>query len=122
MAGHFTRYGDVGELLKATDDRLVAFGAGDEIALRFESPPPPPAGWTRDFILHNVGWDKDADLNTVDGETVEPLPMKSMARYPYSEEPLGARSEAYRHYLRDFPTREQNRSAFWKQMRAVASP
>jgi len=122
MAGHFTRYGDVGELLKATDDRLVAFGAGDEIALRFESPPPPPAGWTRDFILHNVGWDKDADLNTVDGETVEPLPMKSMARYPYSEEPLGARSEAYRHYLRDFQTREQNRSAFWKQMRAVASP
>ena len=81
--GSFTRYGDVTELIAHADDRLVIMGTGDEMTLRFSAPNEPiPDGWTRDFILHNVGWDKDADLHTVIGQTVEPLPFRSMANYP----------------------------------------
>ena len=41
-----------------------------------------PTGWKREFILHNVGWDKDADLNTLAGDGSLPLPFKSMHSYP----------------------------------------
>ncbi len=49
FAGHYTRYGDVRELLGATDDRSVVMAPGDEIALEFDAGglPDPPAGWTR---------------------------------------------------------------------------
>jgi hypothetical protein len=30
---------------------------------------------TRSFFLYSVGWDKDADHNVIDGDTVEPLPV-----------------------------------------------
>src|SRR5260370_7544302 len=45
--------------------------------------PRPPAGWVRDWIVILDGWDKDADKNTVAGQTVEPLPFHGMddARY-----------------------------------------
>ncbi|HET6878790.1 MAG TPA: FG-GAP-like repeat-containing protein, partial [Pirellulales bacterium] len=78
MRGNFTRYGDVSELVTATDDLLAVLGAGDELTLRFAVPDePPPPGWKRDFLLFNVGWDKDCDLNTIYGETVEPLPFQT---------------------------------------------
>ncbi len=83
LEGSFTRYGDVTMLLRHADDRLVVIGAGDEISLRFKAPVAAlPDGWTRDFILHNIGWDKDADLNTVYGDLVEPLPFAAMQSYP----------------------------------------
>ena len=44
LEGYYTRYGDVRELLAATDDRYVIMNAGDEMALRFAAPPPPAAG------------------------------------------------------------------------------
>ena len=47
------------------------------------SPPPPPAGWTRDFLLKVDGWAKDRDPNTAFSTTVEPLPFHAMSRYPY---------------------------------------
>ena len=54
---------------------MVVIGAGDEIRVQFSLPESdPPPGWTRDFILHCVGWDKDADLNTLSGQSTEPLP------------------------------------------------
>ena len=36
---------------------------------------------------HCVGWDKDADLNTLTGQSSMPLPFKGMSEYPprYSE-------------------------------------
>lgn len=84
MAGNFTRYGKVSDLLSSEDDRMVAMGAGDEMALAFDATglPPLPTGWKRDFLLHALGWDKDADLHTVCGQMVEPLPFVAMTEYP----------------------------------------
>jgi hypothetical protein len=113
MSGRFTRYGDVAELLTETDDRLVVLGAGDELTLHFAVPADaPPPGWTRDFLLYNVGWDKDADLNTVYGQTVEPLPFgaaSGQAAGADEEYPSDAR---HREYLRSYQTRAQDPREF----------
>ena len=45
IVGFHTRFGDVRPLNQAVDDRYVIMNAGDEMALRFPSLPPPPAGW-----------------------------------------------------------------------------
>jgi len=120
MRGRFTRYGDVTELVRDADDLLVVLGAGDEMTLRFKMPEnSPPDGWKRDFLLYNVGWDKDADLNTVLGQTVEPLPFRSMQSYPY---PLGVTwpdTPRHRRYLRTYQTREQKRGRFWRQVHGI---
>ncbi|MEY4176474.1 MAG: hypothetical protein RLY70_48 [Planctomycetota bacterium] len=133
MRGKFTRYGDVRELLEAWDDRMVVMGAGDEMALVFDAGPPIPAGWRRDFLLHNVGWDKDADIHTVYGQTVEPLPYRAMASYPYAsvlespttgedsrphraiDEPFAV-DPALADYLRRYQTREQPAHLFWRRL------
>jgi Tfp pilus assembly protein PilF len=83
FAGHFTRYGDVRELLAATDDRSVVMAPGDEIALEFDAVglSPLPPGWTRTVFLQSQGWDKDADRNTWEAWHVEPLPFRAMQRY-----------------------------------------
>jgi hypothetical protein len=116
MAGNFTRYGNVTELLVAADSRLVVLGAGDEMTLRFAQLPPPPAGWKRDFLLYNVGWDKDADLNTVLGHHVDPLPYPGMSSYPPGLNDAVPDSARYRHYLRTYQTRSYNQQQFWNQL------
>jgi len=122
MRGRFTRYGDVTELVRDSDDLLVVLGAGDEMTLRFRVPEDlPPDGWTRDFLLYNVGWDKDADLNTVLGQTVEPLPFRAMHRYPYPPSITWPDTPRHRRYLRTWQTREQNRGRFWRQVHDAAS-
>jgi Flp pilus assembly protein TadD len=75
--GWCTRYGDVRDLVRARDDRLVIVNAGDALRLRFDARalPPVPTGRVRSFFFYSVGWDKDADHNVVDGDTVEPLPV-----------------------------------------------
>jgi hypothetical protein len=116
MQGRFTRYGDVADLLRKRDDRLVVAGAGDEITVRFDAPAAqPPPGWKRDFILYNVGWDKDANLCTVLGKSAEPLPFAAMKSYPPGPEELPPSSEEYRRYLRDDQTRQQSEE-FWRTM------
>ncbi|MEZ6090366.1 MAG: CRTAC1 family protein [Pirellulaceae bacterium] len=83
LLGNLTRYGDVLSLLSDWDDTMVVMGAGDEMRLAFPVPSEPiPDGWVRDFVLHCVGWDKDADLNTLTGQTIDPLPFRSMQAYP----------------------------------------
>ncbi len=109
MEGRLTGYGDVLELLSATDQRQVTLGAGDELELRFAADAPPlPDGWTRDFILHNVGWDKDADLNTVFGQSVDPLPFAGMVGYPDISGATEQQPSANQ-------TRSQSRPAFWRE-------
>lgn len=109
MGGRFTRYGTVEELVNATDDRLAILGAGDELSLAFAVPDLVlPPGWTRDFLLYNVGWDKDCDLNTIYGDTVEPLPFGAMNGYPYGAESDYPDTEPLRRYLRDYQTRTQD--------------
>ncbi|MCR9291927.1 MAG: CRTAC1 family protein [bacterium] len=83
LEGPFSRYGDVSALLVSDDDRMVVMSPGDEIRLRFEVPEKQmPNGWVRDFVLHCVGWDKDADLNTICGQGSLPLPFTQQASYP----------------------------------------
>jgi tetratricopeptide (TPR) repeat protein len=91
MAGLYTRLGDVRDLLLAADDRYVVMKGGDCVRLEFDARaiPPPRPGWERDYILRLDGWDKDADKNTVAGQTVEPFPFHGQddARYG-SEQPF----------------------------------
>jgi len=83
LQGRFTQFGNCEALLESWDDSMVVMGSGDELRLCFESPAnDPPAGWKRDFVLHCVGWDKDADLNTLAGQSSLPLPFRSMREYP----------------------------------------
>ncbi len=111
ISGNFTRYGDVFPLISEADDRMVIMGTGDEMTLTFGVPAEPlKSGWKRDFILHNIGWDKDADLHTVYGTTVEPLPFRAMKHYPYTPEdvfPDSSQNEKY-HTRTMHPHRYQN--------------
>ena len=122
MAGAFTRLGDVLPLLTERDDHLVVTGCGDEIQLAFAEPSEPlPAGWVRDFVIYNVGWDKDCDLNTVYGETVEPLPFRDMTVYAHRDGQPRPLDEDYLRYLKTYQTRSQARSRFWNEIRRRAS-
>ena len=88
LEGFYTRYGDVHQLVEQTDDRYVIMNAGDELVLRFAALPPPPPGWTRDFVLVGDGWVKDGDFNTAKSRTVTPLPAHAMRHYGGSDQPL----------------------------------
>lgn len=81
LAGFYTRFGDISELLAATDDRYAIVNAGDEVALRFPAPPPPAPGLVRDFVLVGDGWNKDGDFNTAFSGTVLPLPSHDRPAY-----------------------------------------
>ncbi len=106
MGGKFTRYGDVKELLTSQDDRMVVLGCGDECTLTFTTPAPPQADWTRDFLIHNIGWDKDCNPQNSYAKTVEPLPYAGMQSYPPTE-PFPD-DELHRSYLKKYQTREQS--------------
>jgi hypothetical protein len=81
LRGYYTRYGDVRELLAKSDDRCVIMNAGDELALRFAAPAPPPAGWVRDYVIVGDGWIKDGDYNSTDSATVLPYPYHARRIY-----------------------------------------
>jgi hypothetical protein len=116
MQGRFTRFGDVTDLLRQRDDRLVVLGAGDEATLRFEVPADPPPGWKRDFLLFSVGWDKDANLCTVVGDTAEPLPFGAMRNYPPSVDDRPPDTAEFRRYLDEYQTRSHS-GQFWRALR-----
>jgi len=92
-AGWFTRYGPVGDLVARRDDQLVLLAGGDELAVSFDAAqlPPPAPGMTRDFFLHVVGWDKDADFHVGQGWRLDPLPFQGMDDQAYGREPRPAR-------------------------------
>jgi hypothetical protein len=110
MAGLYTRFGDVRELLTAADDRYVVMKGGDAVRLAFDASALPrlPSGWMRDYLVVLDGWDKDSDKNTVAGQTVEPLPFHGMDDARYGELPFpeaGAESPAHRDFVREYLTR-----------------
>jgi hypothetical protein len=118
MRGKFTRYGDVKELLTTWDDKQVVLGAGDEMTVTFRMPKHDlPSGWKRDFVLYNVGWDKDAVLHTLYGQDSDPLPFKAMTRYPYAPEEAFPDTPELRTYLQQYQTREQRPELFWRGLR-----
>lgn len=98
LEGWCTRYGDVSELLRATDGRLAVLNGGDAMTLEWsvEALPPKPAGWTRTFFLDAVGWDKEENANTDGGDRVEPLPRQPLAIDPEGTSVL--RDDWTRHY------------------------
>jgi hypothetical protein len=105
LVGYYTRFGDVRALLERTEDRYVIMNAGDELRLTFSAPPPPPAGWTRDFVLIGDGWVKDGDFNTSFAKTVLPLPMHRRAEYTAaSAEPMLEQDPVYRQHAADWQT------------------
>ena len=105
----------------APRDRMVVFGQGDEITIEFDVPKEPaPEGWTRDFLLYNSGWDKDADLHIIHGQTVEPLPFQKMTGYPFTPEEDYPDTPATREYLQKYQTRTQPRAHFWRRLHQVA--
>lgn len=120
MRGHFTRYGDVRELLTSRDDRQLVMGCGDECTLKFKALPAVPIGWKRDFLIYNVGWDKDNNMQNTYSTTVEPLPYQGMQHYPPTE-PFPD-DELHRDYLRKYQTRQQSDHHFRRFLFAGDSP
>jgi len=84
--GHYTRTGEVRELLAAVDDVFVVSKPGDEIALSFDAAalPPLPAGSRRTYLLHSDGFSKEMDLHSASPDLLLPLPFHAMTRYPYA--------------------------------------
>jgi hypothetical protein len=87
MAGRYTRYGDVRELLASDDDRFTILGPGDEVtfAVKASRLSEVATGQRRSFFLKSGGYCKDTDLYTGRGEAVEPLPFRDMSQYPYDD-------------------------------------
>ncbi len=123
MSGLYTRYGDVRNLLTSADDRYVVMKGGDAVRLRFDAAAlaPPREGWTRDYLLVLDGWEKDADKNTVAGQTVAPLPFHGMddGRYGELEFPD---SEIHREFLRRYLTRRGGPEEFLEAVRKSRGP
>jgi Flp pilus assembly protein TadD len=86
-AGNYTRYGDVFDLLRTSDDRFVVFGSGEGLKLDFDPQKLAalPAGWVRDYFFYADGFEKDLDFYAAHAFTVEPLPRHSLLSYPYPE-------------------------------------
>ncbi|HEX7086801.1 MAG TPA: FG-GAP-like repeat-containing protein [Vicinamibacterales bacterium] len=103
LEGYHTRFGDVLELVRGVDDRYAILNAGDELALRFGTPPPPAPGMTRTFVWIADGWEKDGDYNTTFSRTVLPLP--SHADPAYATPPSRLEDDpVYRRHRGDFET------------------
>jgi hypothetical protein len=100
-AGNYTRYGDVFDLLRSSDDRFVVFGSGEGLKLDFDPRKLPtlPAGWVRDYFFYADGFEKDLDFYAAHAFTVEPLPRHTLLPYPYpqgKEYPADAEHLGYR--------------------------
>ncbi len=108
LTGVYTRYGDVLPLLSEADDKYIIKNAGDETIIDFaaDSLPALAKGWTRDFLIHSVGWVKDGDLNTATGQKVAPLPFHAMSRYPYGPDESYPDDPEHRAYMKKYNTRQ----------------
>jgi Tfp pilus assembly protein PilF len=102
LAGYYTRFGDVKELVDQVDDRYVIMNAGDELRLRFAAGGALPSGWARDFVLIGDGWVKDGDYNTSFSKTVEPLPSHDWPSYNTPPQADLESDPIYRRYPADW--------------------
>ena len=109
MPGRYTREGDVLPLVTATDDRFIVSRPGDEVAVAFRALPPPPAGWTRTFLLHANGYSKEMDANSSSPDVAAPLPYRGMPDYPY-DPAVRALSPELRAYIERYNTRVVTRT------------
>lgn len=107
MIGHYTREGDVRELLVRSDDMFVIARPGDEITLSFDARKLPalPRGWTRTFLLYSDGFSKEMDINSASPDQVGPLPFHGMTKYPYSAPESYPLTPERRAYIERYNTR-----------------
>ncbi|HYE16435.1 MAG TPA: FG-GAP-like repeat-containing protein [Pyrinomonadaceae bacterium] len=107
MPGSYTRFGDVRELLTATDDMFVVSRPGDELALSFDAAPlaPLPKGWARTFLLYADGFSKEMDINSASPHEVAPMPFHGMREYPYTSPAAYPSTPAHRAYVERYNTR-----------------
>ncbi|MHB8640192.1 MAG: FG-GAP-like repeat-containing protein, partial [Candidatus Acidiferrales bacterium] len=107
QVGNYTRYGDVASLLEHVDEKYVIFGSGDEVAVNFDpsSLPILPSGWTRDYFFYANGFDKDMDFYADFGGTVDPLPIDTLASYPYPQGVAYPTDPSHLDYLLRYDTR-----------------
>jgi Flp pilus assembly protein TadD len=107
MTGHYTREGDVRELVLKSDDMFVVSRPGDEISLSFDAKalPPLPAGWTRTFLLYADGFSKEMDINSASPDQLAPMPFHGMSRYPYPPTEHYPLTDERRKYLEKYNTR-----------------
>jgi Tfp pilus assembly protein PilF len=112
MPGRYTREGDVRELLRTADDFFVVSRPGDEVALSFDAAALPalPAGWTRTFLLHSVGYSKEMDPHSASPDQAAPLPFRTMTRYPYEAPERYPDTPAHRAYVERWNTRVVGRT------------
>ena len=105
--GNYTRYGDVTELVRASDDEYVIFGSGDEVAIDFDASHMPdlPSGWTRDYFFFADGFAKDMDFYAKYGETVSPLPFHTLVPYPYPDGIGYPEDDQHMSYILEYNTR-----------------
>jgi len=105
--GNYTRYGDVTQLVRASDDEYVIFGSGDEVAIDFDATQLPelPEGWTRDYFFYADGFAKDMDFYAAHGDTVAPLPFHTLTPYPYPPGHAYPEDEQHLKYLLEYNTR-----------------
>ena len=109
-AGNYTRYGDVHDLLRASDDRFTVFGSGEGLKLDFDPQKlqPLPAGWVRDYFFYADGFEKDLDFYAADAFTVEPLPRHSTLSYPYPAGKEYPSDPAHLDYQLEYNTRQRS--------------
>jgi hypothetical protein len=107
QTGNYTRYGDVTDLVKKTDDEYVIYGSGDEVAVDFDATnlPELPDGWTRDYFFYADGFAKDMDFYAAHGDTVAPLPFHTTGTYPYPKGVAYPLDSAHLKYLLEYNTR-----------------
>jgi hypothetical protein len=112
MPGRYTREGDVRELLRDADDFFVVSRPGDGLALSFDATavPPLPAGWTRTFLLHSIGYSKEMDPHSASPDVASPMPFRTMTRYPYSAPERYPDTPAHRAYVERWNTRVVGRT------------
>ena len=73
--GLYTSFGDARELVRDLDGALAIISSGEEVHLEFDAPPEAPPGHRRVFRIVFHGWAKDMDLYTLDGATLDPMPV-----------------------------------------------
>ena len=123
LEGQYTRYGDVTPLLQASDNQYIISNAGDETSINFDatSLPKLKEGWTRDFLIHSVGWVKDGDFNTAHGNTVQPLPYHGMGAYPPSRQDTYPTQSELNKYHKEYNTRMVSHKAFQNSIKPILS-
>jgi len=111
----------VRDLLQAADDRYVVMKGGDAVRLEFDAASLPTLmpGRVRDYVLVLDGWDKDADKNTVAGQTVEPLPFHGMDDARYGDPQRFPDDEAHRRFRTEWLTRHGGPEEFLDALRTA---